>query len=163
MPELPRVTSCRSCLAGVRWVTLDTGKAMPIDAEPFEDGNVVHLADGRRWHVLAGSEDPGDRQTFSSHFRTCPQAKQWRTRDAERRMAAPDEDSCTVCGGHLDPGVKANPLRPAVPHVAHPTCDASYRPAPEAGRSRGVPILAGPFTLDPTPHWELAARRRQNR
>jgi hypothetical protein len=51
MPELPRVTSCRSCLAGIRWVTFDTGNRNPIDAEPSEDGNIVQLADGR-WHVL---------------------------------------------------------------------------------------------------------------
>lgn len=154
MPELPRVTVCRSCLAGVRWVTLDTGKANPLDAEPSEDGNIVALPDGR-WHVLRGDEDPGGRVTYSSHFRTCPHAKEWRTREAKRRTDPPDETRCAKCGGELDPAATVNPLRPDVPHVVHPACDPSARPA--------VPVRAraGPFVLDPTPHWELAARRKR--
>jgi hypothetical protein len=162
VPALPRVASCRSCLAGIRWVTLDTGSANPIDAEPSEDGNIVQLPDGR-WHVLRGNEDPGDRTTYSSHFRTCPHAKEWRTREAERRTAPPNDGECTVCLGVLDPAVTVNPQRPAAPHVAHPTCDAGYRPVPEPGRRHGIAVLVAFDDLDPTPHWELAARRRQNR
>lgn len=77
--------SCRSCRAPVTWVTLPSGKTMPLDAEPAADGNVALLSAGRAIVLTAGelSEErqlmpPFRRKLYRSHFSTCPQAKQFR-------------------------------------------------------------------------------------
>lgn len=79
---------CRSCGAPIIWAQTVNGKAMPIDAEPVPDGNV--LLTGRRVETRRGTLAPecrveGDTPMFPdgadrymSHFATCPQADQWR-------------------------------------------------------------------------------------
>lgn len=64
---------CSSCNAPIEWATsAATGKAMPIDAEPVDDGNIV-LRDGQavvlgRW---GGDDLPPGTPRFKSHFATC--------------------------------------------------------------------------------------------
>lgn len=59
------------------WMLTATGKRMPLDAKPSPDGN-VELSDGvavvygtRAAHRLGAVY-------YSSHFRSCPDAKDWR-------------------------------------------------------------------------------------
>lgn len=61
--------SCRSCGKAIIWVATSTGKKMPLDAEP------------ERRFVLESGTDPmvgRIRNTYQSHFSTCPQADRWR-------------------------------------------------------------------------------------
>lgn len=73
---------CRSCHEPVKWVTMaDSGKANPLDAVPVENGNIeVSLEEGREVGRVVPSKE--DRlfpvPLFTSHFVTCPQAKDWR-------------------------------------------------------------------------------------
>jgi len=62
---------CRSCQAEIRWITTEAGRQAPVDARPekrfiIEDrlaGEVGRLVDA-----------------YVSHFATCPDADQHRTR-----------------------------------------------------------------------------------
>lgn len=64
--------SCRSCGKRVLWVETQSGKKMPLDYEPE-----------RRFVVEAGTDPIRARlrNTYVSHFSTCPQAGQWRKGD----------------------------------------------------------------------------------
>ena len=64
---------CRSCNAEIVWVKTANGKSMPIDAQPYEDGNLA-LVDGM---ALVATEPKGS-PLYKSHFATCPNAKQHR-------------------------------------------------------------------------------------
>jgi hypothetical protein len=81
--------ACRSCGAAIIWVKTETGKAIPLDAEPTEGGNIIIsvLGDGVEVaHVETVIETkarlacpiPAGRTAFLSHFATCPEAKKWR-------------------------------------------------------------------------------------
>jgi hypothetical protein len=76
------MATCRSCHAPVRWVLTAAGRRMPVDAEPDPAGLVL-VQDGQAMMMdaPASREDlqPGE-QTYTSHYATCPQADQWRTR-----------------------------------------------------------------------------------
>ncbi len=85
--------TCRSCRQPVRWVETTTGRKMPLDPEPVEDGNVVEtdvLHEGTSLErvivrVLAlGTPPPPDRLLYRSHFATCPNAAQHRQRRPSR-------------------------------------------------------------------------------
>lgn len=74
---------CRSCGAPVRWVTVASTvgtwpyKAMPVDAEAVEGGNVEVAANGLAIvHGQPELDPQGPR--YVSHFATCPQAGEWR-------------------------------------------------------------------------------------
>lgn len=57
------------------WKTTNTGKSIPVDAEPVRDGNLVF--EGK----LAVTFQPlihGEQDRYVSHFATCPQADWWR-------------------------------------------------------------------------------------
>lgn len=63
------------CRADVLWLVLDTGKRMPVDAKPNDDGNVAAMRDASgNWygHVLRAGETPtpGERR-YMPHFATC--------------------------------------------------------------------------------------------
>lgn len=70
---------CRTCGAPVRWVKTASGRAMPLDAEPVERGNVV-LRDGRAVYVSKGNPAEQNEPRYVSHFATCPQSRDWRRR-----------------------------------------------------------------------------------
>ena len=68
-------TWCRHCSGPILWVTLDTGKRMPVDPEPDDEGTVAAHRDHRGdWvgHVLtADQRTAGYEQRFVTHFATC--------------------------------------------------------------------------------------------
>jgi hypothetical protein len=81
--------ACRSCGAAIIWVKTETGKAIPLDAEPTEGGNIIINVLGggiEVAHVETVTETkarfdcpiPAGRVAFVSHFATCPQANTWR-------------------------------------------------------------------------------------
>lgn len=76
-----RTSRCRSCRAEVVWCVTAGGKAMPVDVEPVEDGNVVLEDDG---DLVATVVPPGqgllgdERPRYVSHFATCPNADEHR-------------------------------------------------------------------------------------
>ncbi|MCK9929361.1 hypothetical protein MXD62_19615 [Frankia sp. Mgl5] len=125
---------CRSCQAKIRWARTETGKAIPIDAEPTPDGNVT-LSGGaailrEAAPVIAtvhavGTPLEGPRWT--SHFATCAQAAQHRKRpapepaatpapalEAEPAERRPDWAPCAGCGHRV--------INPAVGEPRCPGC-----------------------------------------
>ena len=58
---------CKSCNAHVLWVTTDSGKKMPLDFEPE-----------RRFVIDSATMVARQRNTYVSHFATCPHAGRWR-------------------------------------------------------------------------------------
>lgn len=78
------------CRADILWLVLDTGKRMPVDAAPNDDGNVAAMRNVTgTWlgHVLRAGEapTPGERK-YMPHFATC-QAHIERQTDAALRKA----------------------------------------------------------------------------
>jgi hypothetical protein len=63
---------CRSCSADVLWVVTENGTPMPLDFEPV-----------RRFVIDSGVTPMRARQrnTYVSHFSTCPQADRWRNKE----------------------------------------------------------------------------------
>lgn len=85
-------STCRSCGAAIRWVETLIGNRMPLDPEPCVDGNVTLDRQGRA-HVLKSGNDrrvmrEAGRTLYKSHFATCPNADQHRSKPgAVRRLA----------------------------------------------------------------------------
>jgi hypothetical protein len=105
---------CSSCSAEIFWAQLPSGRSMPVDAEPTPDGNVVllHTPEGSiKARVLKKGERPTPGAPLrSSHFSTCPNAKQHRKAKPQPRAAELDCDpdwtpKCESCG--------ASPVMPA--------------------------------------------------
>lgn len=76
MPE------CRSCKARVIWAKTEKGGTMPLDeVENPEKGNIIIRADGVAT-VLRGDDldiaIEERKMLYTSHFATCPNAKQHR-------------------------------------------------------------------------------------
>lgn len=76
--------ACDSCGARIRWVHTSTGKAMPVDDLPTEDGNVVLVKpDGGPLVarvITKGEHVDALTARFKSHFATCPDAAKHRRR-----------------------------------------------------------------------------------
>lgn len=79
------MATCASCSAPIRWATsAATGKPVPLDEAPHEDGTVQIR--GATAHVLnkhdldARRNLPPEQRTpvYRSHFATCPHAAGWR-------------------------------------------------------------------------------------
>lgn len=69
---------CRSCKAPVRWVVMArTGRRMPLDPEPIENGHINLLDDGRaevlRAEDVAFAQAEGT-PLYRSHFSSCEHA-----------------------------------------------------------------------------------------
>lgn len=82
-PEGYRIDACRSCDAAIIWATTAGGKAMPVDAEPVEDGNVeLASTNGHRGPVATVLTGPSllGGPLRKSHFATCKDADTWRQR-----------------------------------------------------------------------------------
>lgn len=77
-----RIDHCRSCGSPIIWTVTSKGKRMPVDAEPGPDGLLTldTLASGVVVASHASAEQPGlfARERYTSHFATCPEAKEWR-------------------------------------------------------------------------------------
>lgn len=80
MPD--RVTlKCQSCKASIFFAkSATTGRLMPINADPAEDGNIVvldgvaHTKNGDLFEEMV----PDDLPRYKSHFATCPSAAKHR-------------------------------------------------------------------------------------
>lgn len=72
------VKNCQSCGAPIFFAATGTGKRIPLDAEPTEDGNIVIL-DGEACVIPKGTYLAGKPQ-YRSHFATCPNAARHRRR-----------------------------------------------------------------------------------
>lgn len=75
--------ACRSCGAEIVWCLTEMGRKMPVDYEPTDDGNVMKLWDDASGnHVIRvmrpDDEWPAGRKRYVAHFRTCPNADEWR-------------------------------------------------------------------------------------
>lgn len=70
------MNNCRSCNADIRWVKMESGKRMPIDAQPSEQGNIVIEGDWQIGRVLTKEDlaQPATSPRFLSHFASCPHA-----------------------------------------------------------------------------------------
>ena len=76
---------CKSCNAPIIWAQNEsTGRAMPIDADPVDGGNVLILdpePDGIWFRVLNKEEVAKMQEPLhTSHFQTCPNAGEWRAK-----------------------------------------------------------------------------------
>jgi hypothetical protein len=78
------MSTCRSCGQRITWLKTPGGKAMPVDEDPVEDGNI--LIDVEHCQLVArvyGSAEMArkaapEEPRYVSHFQTCPQAPEWR-------------------------------------------------------------------------------------
>lgn len=77
-------SECRSCGALILWVQWPSGKRMPVDVGPVQDGDIV-LTWRRTENVLLAArasqldeEHRAGRNKYVSHFSSCPQADQHR-------------------------------------------------------------------------------------
>lgn len=66
--------ACRSCGAPILWARTVQGKAIPLDAQRSERGN-IELRGGTAHYV---TPDINAELRYISHFATCPQADQHR-------------------------------------------------------------------------------------
>lgn len=70
------MATCRSCEAPITWAVTEGGKRMPLDDVPSERGNIVYVNGVTR---AANAVDRDlKRPLYTSHFATCPNAKQHR-------------------------------------------------------------------------------------
>jgi hypothetical protein len=71
---------CRSCNQEIRWAQTTKGKAIPLDVEPREDGNLVLERDAEGNDIARGFSPliHTGKPRYVSHFATCPQANAWR-------------------------------------------------------------------------------------
>lgn len=72
-------TKCKSCGAPIRWAITEKGRRMPLDPAPRPDGNVT-LRTGVGNATIAVVGQGGDGPRYSSHFSSCPNAAEHRTR-----------------------------------------------------------------------------------
>ena len=71
---------CRSCGAAILWVETDSGKLMPVDLTPVEQGNLfVWQQEDGTWRCSVVEPSWGKRR-HRPHFATCPDAESWRSR-----------------------------------------------------------------------------------
>lgn len=68
----PDVTRCSTCRAPIVWSRTASGKRMPMDAAPVEDGDFVFDDDGVVRRIVSTHDLDPHRDRFHSHFVTCP-------------------------------------------------------------------------------------------
>lgn len=72
--------NCRACGAPILWVKSVKGRTMPLNVAPVEDGNVTLDKDGVATVHPPGTMFYEDEVRYTSHFSTCPNADEFRTR-----------------------------------------------------------------------------------
>lgn len=71
--------ACSSCSSKIIWIRTPKGKAMPLDATPNPNGNVV-IRDGLAVVLkLEELETATDRRRFMPHWATCEHAAKHRS------------------------------------------------------------------------------------
>lgn len=72
------MANCRSCSAPIEWAEwADSGKAVPLDVDPAENGNLAVVAG--KVHRFTADDARLGRERRVSHFATCPDAGKWRS------------------------------------------------------------------------------------
>lgn len=74
------VSTCKRCRATVRWAAhVKTQNLAPIDVTKRAGGNVKIMWDNarERWNYTILNPDP-EREAYTNHFATCPEAKAFR-------------------------------------------------------------------------------------
>ncbi len=79
------LSCCRSCGVSIQWCVTEKGERIPMDELPHEDGNMVivienHESVARQHLPLLDADLP----RYRSHFATCPQADEHRTRTTKK-------------------------------------------------------------------------------
>lgn len=74
---------CKSCGAKIFWRVTKNGKPIPLDAEPSGIGNLIEDGHAAR-HPELFDLPLGDRPLYTSHFATCPNAKEHRKKCTPR-------------------------------------------------------------------------------
>lgn len=75
---------CKRCHAPIRWAKSDTtGKVMPVDPHPADDGNIYVVAFEDGTPIVGVAKTPADVPAseplrYTSHFATCPHAAEFR-------------------------------------------------------------------------------------
>ncbi len=81
-PPLPTrlLARCRGCGANIYWAESTRGKAIPLDAEPAEGGNLVlqRRLDGVLVAMVVKADEMPGAPRFVSHFSTCVDAAKFR-------------------------------------------------------------------------------------
>lgn len=73
------MANCKSCGEPVAWVTMQSGKKMPLDPLPQEDGNIEIV--GATGRVVPRSEaERREGMLYRSHYASCPDASKHRRR-----------------------------------------------------------------------------------
>lgn len=77
------MSTCRSCDAPILWVTMESGKAMPLDADPHPDGTVLPAQVPTARAQVIKPENMAEIKSLGlglhrSHFATCPNAAKHR-------------------------------------------------------------------------------------
>ncbi len=76
--------TCRSCHQRITWLKTPSGKAMPVDEDPTEDGNIVIDVDhgqlvARVFQTAEMAREAAPEEPrYVSHFATCPDGPKWR-------------------------------------------------------------------------------------
>lgn len=84
------MSKCRSCGAEIKFIKLKSGKWNPVDTQKHTliegDGNEIIITEsGEVIHGRFASIDEGaNRSGYISHFATCPNANQHRSRKERR-------------------------------------------------------------------------------
>jgi hypothetical protein len=71
---------CRSCGAPITWAETKSGRRMPIDADPVEDGGTIMFAADGTTTVPYVIVRPAGEGTHRPHWVTCFNADQHRRR-----------------------------------------------------------------------------------
>ena len=76
-------SKCRSCGAKIFWGELASGRKMPVDYLPIENGNIIVKGSVQRCvepfdHYTRIEVTAAGNGTHVSHFATCKQANLWR-------------------------------------------------------------------------------------
>lgn len=74
---------CRSCNKSIVFLKTTSGRAAPFELDPageFEirDGRAVHVGPPPQQLELGAAAEPRP-DRYTSHFASCPQAKEWRS------------------------------------------------------------------------------------
>ena len=84
---------CRTCGAPMIWTVTRKRKKMPLDAAPIPSGAYLLeiMPDGSLLAAWVGVSSPHPGPRYSSHFQTCPQAREHKDRP---RVEAAAEGTC---------------------------------------------------------------------
>jgi hypothetical protein len=62
---------CRNCEAEIRWVTNESGKGLPLDADPIIGGRYVLQPSGDQARLVTNEDRRLHRPTYRCHWNVC--------------------------------------------------------------------------------------------